>query len=323
MLKAHSRLLEHLALAVDLGLIGACWLAAYGLRFYVVGPPLVTPDVAPFTGYLLQLLPILVVWGVAFHWFGLYRPRRLGSRLGEWVDVAKASTLGVLVLVTIMNFVFHAREYSRVAISYFWALSIIVLSLWRAAFREGLRIARRHGLNQRLALVVGGAEPADGIVAALKRRPDVGVQIIGVVGDKADNWTAARRPRREDARVLSAREVEAYTVVARGEGPLRSHDPGGGAAPGLRGSIVVGRGRGENLDDQGGRALDSAPRDPAGIGHDDEVGLHRVCGIRITSIGALNTSPRKRPLEIDADLALEPLGDALMEGIRRSCFLRR
>jgi hypothetical protein len=53
-------------------------------------------------------VPILAVWGVAFRWFGLYRPRRLGSHLGEWIDVAKASTLGVLVLVAIMTLVVAA-----------------------------------------------------------------------------------------------------------------------------------------------------------------------------------------------------------------------
>ncbi len=184
MLKAHSRLFEQLTLAVDLLLIGACWLAAYGLRFYVIGPPLVTPGVPPLRDYLLQLLPILAVWGVAFRWFGLYRPRRLGSHLSEWADVARASTLGVLVLVAIMNFAFKRYEYSRVVIVYFWALSIVAVSLWRAAFREALRVARRGGLNLRRALVVGGGEPAREIVAALRRRPDVGVQVVGVVGDK-------------------------------------------------------------------------------------------------------------------------------------------
>jgi Undecaprenyl-phosphate glucose phosphotransferase len=185
-LKAYSRLFEHLALASDLVLVGACWLAAYGLRFYVVGPPLVTPEVPPLGDYLLQLVPILLVWGVAFHAFGLYRPRRLGSRLGEWVDVAKASTLGVLVLIAVMTFFFRGYEYSRVVIVYFWALSIVVLSLWRATFREGLRLLRRRGLNRRRALVVGGGDPVAEIVGALRRRPDVGVQIVGLVGERPE-----------------------------------------------------------------------------------------------------------------------------------------
>ena len=45
MLKAHSRLFEQLMLAADLAVVAASWLAAYALRFYVVGPPLVTPGI--------------------------------------------------------------------------------------------------------------------------------------------------------------------------------------------------------------------------------------------------------------------------------------
>jgi exopolysaccharide biosynthesis polyprenyl glycosylphosphotransferase len=190
-LKAHSRVFEHIALVSDLVLVAGCWLAAYALRFYTpLAPALVVPDIPPLGDYLLQLVPILLVWGGAFHWLDLYRPRRLGSRLGEWVDVAKASTLGVLVLIAIMTFVFRETEYSRVVILYFWALSIVVLSLWRATFREGLRVARRQGLNRRQAVIVGGGSPVAEIVTALRRRPDVGIQVLGLVGEMTEELGA-------------------------------------------------------------------------------------------------------------------------------------
>jgi FlaA1/EpsC-like NDP-sugar epimerase len=143
MLRAHSRLFEHLMLAADLAVVAVSWLAAYGLRFYVIGPPLVVPSPPPLRDYLLQLLPILAVWAVSFHAFDLYRPRRLGSYLAEWIDIAKASTLGVLVLIAIMTFAFRDYEYSRVVIVYFWLLSIGGASLMRGVFREALRVARR------------------------------------------------------------------------------------------------------------------------------------------------------------------------------------
>jgi Undecaprenyl-phosphate glucose phosphotransferase len=214
-LKAHSRLFEHLTLAVDLVLIGACWLVAYFVRFYVAGPPLVTPEVPPLGDYLLQLVPILGVWGLAFHGFGLYRPRRLGSHLAEWVDVAKASTLGVLVLIAIMTFAFKGYEYSRIVILYFWVFSILAVSFWRATFREGLRFARRRGLNLRRAIVVGGAGPAAEILAALRRRPDVGVQVLGVVGDKDQSGTSVPwLGRVEELRaILDRQEVDIVFVA--------------------------------------------------------------------------------------------------------------
>ena len=186
MLRAHSRVFEQLMLAVDLVVVAASWLAAYGLRFYVAGPPLVTPDVPPLGDYVLQVVPILLVWAFAFHWFDLYRPRRIGSHVSEWVDIAKASTLGVLVLVAVMQFVFHDREYSRTVILYFWVLSIASASFMRGAFREALRVARRRGYNVRRAIVVGGGRPAADVRAMLARRMDLGIQVVAVLGDKAD-----------------------------------------------------------------------------------------------------------------------------------------
>jgi len=182
MLKAHSRFFEHLTLAADLLLIAACWILAYVLRFFVFG----TVDVPPFEGYAYQLIPILLVWGVAFRGFGLYRPHRLGSHLSEWLDVAKASTLGVLVLIAVMTFAFRSYDYSRIVIALFWASSIVVVSLWRAAFREALRVARRRGYNQRHAVIVGGGEPAAEVLRVLRRRPDVGIRVIGLLSDKRE-----------------------------------------------------------------------------------------------------------------------------------------
>jgi len=181
-LRAYARLLEQVMLATDLLLVAGCWLLAYFIRFYVAGPPAFR-DIPYLEPYLLMLLPILVVWGIAFRAFDLYRPRRIGSRLSEVADIAKASSVGALVLVTVMTFFFREYDYSRVVIVYFWILSIAVVSFSRAAFREGLRVARRLGYNQRYALVVGGGDLAAGVVQRLRARPDTGIRILGLVSD--------------------------------------------------------------------------------------------------------------------------------------------
>ena len=191
MLRAYARLLEQVMLATDLLLVAGCWLLAYFIRFYVAGPPAFR-DIPYLEPYLLMLLPILVVWGIAFRAFDLYRPRRIGSRLSEVADIAKASSVGALVLVTVMTFFFREYDYSRVVIVYFWILSIAVVSFSRAAFREGLRVARRLGYNQRYALVVGGGDLAAGVVQRLRARPDTGIRILGLVSD--DKRAAAGAP---------------------------------------------------------------------------------------------------------------------------------
>jgi Undecaprenyl-phosphate glucose phosphotransferase len=212
-LRAHSRLFEHLTLVSDLCLIAGCWVGAYVIRFHVFVPPV---EIPPFSDYALQLLPILLVWGVAFHAFDLYRPQRLGSHLSEWFDVAKASTLGVLVLIALMSLVFRSYDYSRVVIGLFWVTSIVAVSFWRAVFREGLRVARRRGFNQRYALVVGQGEPATEVLRMLRRRPDLGIRVVGVLSDKheapetGERWLGGL----EDIRsILASRAIDLVFIA--------------------------------------------------------------------------------------------------------------
>lgn len=192
MLKAHSKLLEHIMLAGDLLVVAVCWLLAYVARFYVLGPPL-RSEIPPLYPYLLMLLPILVVWGVSFRAFDLYRPRRIASHLSEAADLAKASSVGALVLVAVMTFFFREYDYSRVVIVYFWLLSIAAVWFARAAFREALRFARRRGYNLRYAVVVGDGELAATVVSRLAGRTDVGIEVLGVVGDDKEGTGGARR----------------------------------------------------------------------------------------------------------------------------------
>ncbi len=187
MLKVHSRLFEHLTLVGDLVIIAGCWVLAYYLRFFLSPIP-VYHQVPPLGPYLYLLGPIVVVWAVTFRALDLYRPRRLGSRFSEWVDVAKASTVGSLVLVATMTFFFRSFEYSRLVIVYFWVISIVLVSVWRAVFREALRVARRQGYNLRYAVVVGAGELADTVIERLKLRPDVGIHVLGLVGDDEEQF---------------------------------------------------------------------------------------------------------------------------------------
>jgi Undecaprenyl-phosphate glucose phosphotransferase len=212
-LKAHARLFEQLMLAADVVLIAGCWGLAYGLRFY--SGAFGHGDVPPFFwDYALQLGPILVVWSFAFKAFDLYRPLRLGSHLGEWWDITKASSLGALVLIAIMSLAFRGYDYSRVAIGIFWATSIVAATMSRVVFREALRVARRRGFNLRYAVVVGGGEAAAEVFRVLRRRPDVGVRVLGRLGDKREEGETRWLGAPEDIRaVLDAHQVDIVIIA--------------------------------------------------------------------------------------------------------------
>lgn len=177
MLKRHSEFLKSLLFLFDLGLICACWVAAYSIRFSGVGAP-VTKGVPPLTLYLVLLVPIVIVWGLSFQAFNLYRPRRIGSHLAEFLDLAKANTLSVLVLVALTFFV-RQFEYSRLVLLYFWLLNLLVLGFSRIVFREGLRVIRRLGYNQRAVLVIGAGALGQRVTRCLSQHPELGLTIKG------------------------------------------------------------------------------------------------------------------------------------------------
>jgi FlaA1/EpsC-like NDP-sugar epimerase len=139
------------------------------------------------------------IWPIVFHAFGLYRPRRIGSRLGEIVDIAKACSVAALLLTGVTFFV-RPFEFSRLVVLYFWVLSIAGLSLARGAFREVLRFVRRKGYNLRHAVLVGWGDVAEEMVHRLGAHPELGIRLRGCFLDPASRTgTGDCRARLPDA----------------------------------------------------------------------------------------------------------------------------
>lgn len=177
MLKRHAQFLQSLLFLFDLAAICVCWIASYYLRF-LEGLAPIDKGIPPFDLYVGLLLPILVVWGVSFRAFNLYRPRRMGSHLAEFLDIAKANTLSVLVLIALTYFV-RQFEYSRLVFLYFWLLNLVALGFSRMAFREGLRFIRKQGYNQRHCLIVGAGKLGQRIARSLALHSEFGIKVRG------------------------------------------------------------------------------------------------------------------------------------------------
>jgi len=182
-LKKHSQFFENLLLLADLAIVALSWLAALGYRV-LLDPIPVPGGIPPLRPYLLLLLPMFLIWPVVFRAFGLYRPRRIGSHLAEVVDVAKACSVSVVILIGATFFI-RQIEFSRLVLVYFWVLSTAGLSLARGVFREGLRLVRRRGYNLRYAVLVGWGDVAEEVVRRLEAHPELGIRMRGCFLDPA------------------------------------------------------------------------------------------------------------------------------------------
>ena len=177
MLKKHSKFFETLVLLLDLVTLSCSWILAYFLRFYLPVVP-VYKGIPPFFTYLTLLLVMLPLWYIVFKAFGLYRPRRISSKFAEIMDIAKGTTIAILILVSLTFFV-RKYEFSRLTFVYFGIICVIALCVERILFRELLRLIRKRGYNLRHALIVGTGSLGQDVTDRVHSHPELGIKIRG------------------------------------------------------------------------------------------------------------------------------------------------
>ncbi len=181
MLKKHSKFFETLVLLFDLVTLSCSWMLAYYLRFYFPVIP-VSKGIPPFLTYLTLLVIMLPLWYIVFKAFGLYRPRRISSKIAEVMDIAKGTTVAILILISLTFFV-RKYEFSRLTFLYFWIICVVTLCIERVCFRELLRFIRKRGYNLRHALIVGTSKLGVDVTDKIHHHPELGIKIRGFLSD--------------------------------------------------------------------------------------------------------------------------------------------
>ena len=125
----------------------------------------------------------LLIWHALFSLFGLYHSRRLSSRRNEIVDVAKATSVGTLVLV-ISAFFFEITMVTPTFLGVFWAASTGTTILSRLALRYALGKVRLHGRNLRHLVIIGTNPRAIEFAKKIESKPELGYRIIGFVDEE-------------------------------------------------------------------------------------------------------------------------------------------
>ncbi|MBT7212606.1 MAG: undecaprenyl-phosphate glucose phosphotransferase, partial [Candidatus Scalindua sp.] len=100
----------------------------------------------------------------------------------EIMDIAKGTTIAILILVSLTFFV-RKYEFSRLTFLYFWVICMITLCIERILFRELLRFIRKRGYNLRHALIVGTGNLALDVTDRVHNHPELGIKIRGFLSD--------------------------------------------------------------------------------------------------------------------------------------------
>ncbi|MEN6626355.1 MAG: sugar transferase [Candidatus Sumerlaeia bacterium] len=188
---------------LDLVLTAAAFFVAHGLRTAIslyVAPGLVPPSRLLNYVWLLPVAPVVTLIALAYN--GLYRPQRLGGRLGTAARSMAVACVEAAVLLMAVDFVIGrsfavaagALSTSRVMILILppvtWGL--LVTKAWLVLVI--LRDRRRRGLNLRRVILVGSGEPLAEFAASIGGHPIWGVAIEGIVTDRPECQGARFNP---------------------------------------------------------------------------------------------------------------------------------
>ena len=187
---------RRLAILHDLFMIPVAWIGAYWLRFNLGVIPEYYLDSA-----LENMLIVLILQGVVFRYFGLYRGVWRFASLPDLIRIAKAVMVGIAFSATI---IFITTRMDGVPRSVFPLYSLLLIALLGGS-RFIVRWSKDRGIyadNAKRVLIVGAGRAGEMLVRDLLRAKDELYQPVGFVDD-----SKARQGREiHGVRVLGACE---------------------------------------------------------------------------------------------------------------------
>jgi len=176
---------------LDLVLIAVAYYTAYLLRFE--GAPGANLD------FFLKSLPIVIACQILwFYILGVYRGvwETIGVR--DLAGYAKAITLGTVMAMLILVFIYRFLSFSRAVFVIHWGLMLILISLSRLSFRLLDEGVRRGGRRGKPTLIYGAGVGGQMAVREIETNRDLGLTLIGFMDDN---------PR------IHGRKIQGYPVL--------------------------------------------------------------------------------------------------------------
>jgi len=140
------------------------------------------PTTAPPLGLLLKAVLITLVCQLCLHYSDLYTPNSRASGGEVLARLLQALGIASLVLALVYWLLPETRLSTELVVGSVLAILLMLLG-WRRAMDWGMRWAHRaYPAGQRL-LVLGAGERALALVRELRQRPQLGLDLVGVIAD--------------------------------------------------------------------------------------------------------------------------------------------
>lgn len=162
----------------------------------------------PFDARLINsgLVFVVVFWLVAES-NHLYRSWRSIRFIQQAITTTMVWLFSIVIITSIAYLIRAADVFSR-EITLLWFVSVLVLLvLWRFAYRRALYILRSHNYNTRTALIIGASHAAHALADEFKYNPRHGIRLVGFFDD--------RKPARLDPNVIIHGRVDDALNLAK------------------------------------------------------------------------------------------------------------
>lgn len=137
--------------------------------------------------YIALIMGAVVAANIAFNVAGTHRIAAYRTAIQQTGRVLAAWSL-VFTLIAVGVFLFKASDMvSRVWLVSWFATGAIVLVLFRLSLRAAVQQWTREGKLKRRTVIVGGGQPAEELIEAIRRGAENDIRLFGLFDDREDD----------------------------------------------------------------------------------------------------------------------------------------
>ena len=168
---------------------------SYHLALYITFGKSLENDFT-YKNYILVLVLLIPIFLFSYSKFGFYSPQKISS-LFDVIRNSVLSNIVVLLILSLFLYLFRKHEnvmhYSVRVVAYFFSFVCILLCLERLAIKAINSEMRKKGFQQKHILLIGFSDASQRLIDAIKRNPEWGYIIDGILDDIVDDNTDYRK----------------------------------------------------------------------------------------------------------------------------------
>lgn len=178
-MKRSQVMLVILQFITDAVMAGVAFVLAYRVNLRI------DPSVGSFRPYLPMAMIFVATLLTVFFFNRLYRRRRGQPTYDEFVKVVVSVTVGTLIAVAVISFLFkNIQDYRRPMIVLAWLFALVLLLLSRTVNIQLQRSLMRRGIGAYNIVIVGTEEVARMVLQKMLHAPQLGYKPVGLVDVK-------------------------------------------------------------------------------------------------------------------------------------------